>query len=129
MEQEFSKLELERAEAELEIRRIRAPISGIVADRVLDGGEYLRDDSKVVTIASLDPLRVEVFLDQSVFDEISVGQEAKVFPALLVDGYQRGEVTTKDVVVDAASATFRVRLSLPNSDGKIISGIRCHVEF
>lgn len=57
----LAKLEVARAEAEVEIRRIRAPIKGIVAERFLNAGEHLLDDGKMVTLVSLDPLRVDVF--------------------------------------------------------------------
>ncbi|HEX4892706.1 MAG TPA: hypothetical protein VFV47_05415 [Hyphomicrobiaceae bacterium] len=37
----LAKLEVARAEAEVEIRRIRAPINGIVAERYRNAGEHL----------------------------------------------------------------------------------------
>jgi multidrug efflux pump subunit AcrA (membrane-fusion protein) len=34
-----------------------------------------------------------------------------------------------DGVVDAASATFGVRLELPNPDHEVLAGLACKVEF
>jgi hypothetical protein len=34
-----------------------------------------------------------------------------------------------DRVIDAASNTFRIRLTLPNSTQAIPAGVRCKVEF
>jgi multidrug efflux pump subunit AcrA (membrane-fusion protein) len=38
-------------------------------------------------------------------------------------------VTVVDQVVDAASATFRIRLELPNADHTIVAGVRCRVRL
>ncbi len=129
MELSLSQLDLERAEAELEIRKIRAPIDGVVSERSLDPGEYLRDDGKVVTIVQLDPLRVEVFLHQDYYDKVSVGDMVSVRPQLFGDAEHIAIIEVIDPVIDAASATFQVRLSLPNPDRRITSGVRCVATF
>lgn len=38
---------------------IRAPFSGVVADRWVDVGEFVRNDSRVITLVTMDPLRLE----------------------------------------------------------------------
>ena len=42
-------LELKRAEAQLELRLIRSPVSGLVTERLMSGGEYVRQDSAVLS--------------------------------------------------------------------------------
>lgn len=44
---------------------IRAPFDGVVAERVVSVGEYVRPDSRVVTLVSLDPLRLELTVPES----------------------------------------------------------------
>lgn len=44
---------------------IRAPFDGVVAERVVSVGEYVRADSRVVTLVSLDPLRLELTVPES----------------------------------------------------------------
>ncbi|HEX8433468.1 efflux RND transporter periplasmic adaptor subunit [Archangium sp.] len=44
---------------------IRAPFDGVVAERVVSVGEFVRQDSKVVTLVSLDPLRLELTVPES----------------------------------------------------------------
>ena len=39
---------------------IKAPFAGIVADRFVNQGEYVRAESKVATVVQLDPLRLEL---------------------------------------------------------------------
>jgi len=42
---------------------------------------------------------------------------------------ERSTVTIVDPIIDAASGTFRVTLTLPNPGGKLTSGLRCQVSF
>lgn len=52
-------IELQRAEAQLELRMIRSPIRGIVTERLMSAGEFVRQDSAIFTLVQLDPLYVE----------------------------------------------------------------------
>lgn len=124
-----AEIDVERAKAELEVRRIRSPIDGVVADRHLNVGEFLRDDERVLTLVELDPLRVEVFLPQSAYPFVNPGEVVQVSPEIGPAGPFDAKISTVDPVIDPASATFRVRLELSNSDLSIISGIRCSAYF
>lgn len=44
---------------------IRAPFSGTVAEKFIDVGEYVRADSKVVSLVTLNPLRLEFAVPES----------------------------------------------------------------
>jgi len=48
---------------------------------------------------------------------------------VVVKGPRQARVVIVDHVVDAASATFGIRLELPNPDNRIPAGIRCRVRF
>lgn len=129
MRHRVSKLELARAETVLDQRSIRSPIDGVVTERFLYGGEYLDQEDKVATIAKLDPLNVETYLPVELFGQVRVGMQAKVIPALPIEGSYDGRVTVVDQVFDAASGTFGVRISLPNPGLRLPAGHRCEVEF
>jgi len=123
-EQEEWRLEKRRAEAELRIRQIIAPIDAVVAERYLDTGEFLRDDGQVVTLVKLDPLTVEIFLPREDYAAVMAAREAEVW----TDDAETpltARIEQVDRVIDAASGTFRVRLSLANPEEHLIAGIRC----
>ena len=44
-------------------------------------------------------------------------------------GQHNGHALSVDRVIDAASGTFGVRLTLPNPDRKIPSGLKCRAQF
>jgi membrane fusion protein (multidrug efflux system) len=54
--------EARRSQTEEALRdsQIRAPFSGMVVERAVSAGEYVRPDSRVVTLVSVDKLRVEL---------------------------------------------------------------------
>lgn len=120
--------ELKLAEAQLARRQVRAPIGGIVVDRFMAAGEYV-DDRPILRIAEVNPLRVEVVVPATAFGRVAQGARATVRPDAGPVRDAAATVTIVDRVLDPASNTFRVRLALPNPDGRIPAGSRCKVDF
>lgn len=127
-EKRLAKADLERAKAVLELKTIRSPISGVVVERLLNGGEFTKQ-APIVRLAQIDPLRVEVIVPVGMFGRIKIGQTAEVYPEAPVSGTYTAKVTVVDRVIDAASGTFGVRLALPNHDLKLPAGLKCRVKF
>ncbi|MFZ5483091.1 MAG: efflux RND transporter periplasmic adaptor subunit [Pseudomonadota bacterium] len=116
------------AQAQLAQRKLLSPFSGVVVDRYLSPGERV-EDRPVLRLAALHPLRVEVFMPAASFGQIKTGMTATVAPDLPGMAEAPAKVTLVDRVIDPASNTFRVRLSLPNRDHAIPAGARCQVRF
>jgi RND family efflux transporter MFP subunit len=121
--------ELRRAEAQLRLRTVRSPIAGVVVERSLLPGEYSNENSHILTVAEIDPLHVEVLLPADLYGRVTVGQAAEIRPLLPGHAAWRARVTTTDIVADAGSGTFGVRLAIPNPDRKLPVGVRCSVRF
>ena len=122
--------ELRREQENLKLRTITSPLTGIVVERHLSAGELIRaDKSKIVKLAQIDPLNVEVVAPLSLFGRVQRGATAEVSLDPLVKGAQQARVMIVDRVVDAASGTFGIRLELPNPGNRIPAGIRCRVRF
>jgi RND family efflux transporter MFP subunit len=125
----MAELELDRSRALLEQRTIRSPFDGVVVERALGPGEFVRMDANVVTMAKIQPLNVEAYLPVRYFGTIKVGDTANVHPDDPVGGDHAAKVSIVDQVFDAASGTFGVRLTLPNPENLLPGGLRCHVTF
>jgi RND family efflux transporter MFP subunit len=126
--QEIAVLELRQALEVLERHTLRSPINGVVVQRYLAPGESV-EDQPIMRIAQIDPLRVEVIVPVTAFGSIKVGQPAIVRPEPPMAGRFPATVSVVDGVADAASGTFRVRLTLPNDDYSLASGLKCRVAF
>ena len=124
----LNRLEVEHALANLELRNIRSPIDGVVADRYLMPGEHI-EDNPILKLAQLDPLRVEVVAPVTYFGQISKGMHAQVKTDYGSFENLVAEVVVVDKVVDAASGTFGIRLELQNRDNRIPGGLKCSVRF
>lgn len=125
---EIVELELERAKFALAQRTLRSPITGVVTERLLSPGEFVRGTA-IVKLAQIHPLRVEVIAPVMLLGKIAAGMRAEVQPEAPVGGSYPATVTVVDHVVDAASGTFGVRLELPNPNYRLPAGLKCKVRF
>lgn len=122
--------ELNRDEETLKLRTIISPIDGVVVERRLVPGEFIRSDKSVVLkLAQINPLNVEVVVPARFFKTVRTGMTGRVSLAPFFPGAFQANVVVVDKVVDAASGTLGVRLQLPNPDNKIPAGIQCSVVF
>ena len=121
-------LQLAREQARYAQRRIRSPVLGIVADRLMSVGEVV-DEEVVLKIAQIDPLRVEVILPAIEFGNIQRGMKAAVTPEIPGDEVLVATVRLVDQIIDSASGTFGAELELPNPRHEIPGGLRCRVQF
>ncbi len=125
---QIASLELRQAQALLSRRTLRIPIGGIVVEQLLEVGEIV-DDQTILTVARVDPLRVDVLMPASRFGSLRQNMRASVEPEYPVRGSVIATISVIDPVIDAASGTFNVRLDLPNPDGAIPGGLHCTVQF
>jgi len=129
--QEVAKREYLRAMDLLEQRMLRSPFDGVVTDRLLNPGDLAESGTgrkAILTLAEIDPLRVEVVLPVDVYGSLKAGMTGNVSPEGFGGSYA-AVITVVDPVLDAASGTFRVSLEMPNRDGSPPSGVRCSIEF
>ncbi len=126
--QALAKLELARAEEILNRRTIRTPITGVVMERFKVVGEYV-EDQPVARVAQLDPLHVEVIVPVEQLGKIKPGMHARVWADAVTGEKWSAIVSRVDRVADVASATYGVRLTMPNEDYEIPAGLRCRMQF
>ena len=121
-------MEYRRALAQLAQRTIQSPLKGVVVEKYKSVGEYV-DDAPLLRIAQLDPLRVEIIVPAEYWGQLSVGRRAEVTPELYGQVAKIATVERIDPVIDSASGTFRVQLSLHNPDNRITAGVKCQLSF
>lgn len=122
------KLELRRAEKQLQQKSIRAPFDGYVLDTYRHRGEYVENQS-IMRLAQLDPLVIEAIVPMADFGKIKVGMSAEILPETATEQKLSGTVSIVDRIGDAASNTFGVRLVMENPDNRIPAGLKCIVKF
>lgn len=120
--------ELKKDVETLKLRTIVSPIDGVVVERRLTPGEFIRTDKSVVLrLAQIDPLNVEVIAPARMFKSVQVGMGGRVNLAPMMSGTYQAKVVVVDKLIDAASGTLGIRLQLPNPENRIPAGIKCSV--
>jgi len=131
-EQRIAELEFQRAEELLRQRTVVAPIDGLVVERNMNPGELAESQDAahpILKLANVNVLHVEALLPLEAYRSVAPGLVGWVVPEEPIGGRYPATVAVVDRVVDPASGTFGIRLTLPNPDGGIPAGVKCVVSF
>jgi RND family efflux transporter MFP subunit len=127
----------DRLAAEAELRRlseikgfqvVRAPFSGVIAERRVDRGDRVVGDSSnadgyLFRLVRTDELRVAIDVPQSVVMQVQPGMTADVVFPELPGERLAAKVMRASGVIDSRSGTMQVELALPNANGRIPAGM------
>lgn len=127
-ELKLAQMELKVVQEKLNLLTIKSTIEGVVVECLGVAGEYV-GEQPFMTIARINPLRVEVIAPVFLYGSIHVGDTADVQIEEPVNDRFVAKVVIVDKVMDAASGTFGIRLELPNKALKLPAGLKCKVLF
>jgi multidrug efflux system membrane fusion protein len=114
-------------EIELDNTRMRAPFDGVIDDRYVDVGDYMKVGDKCALLIAPEP-----FLAVGAVSEREVGQikEGDPASATLVTGETvEGKVRFVADKSDDTTRTFRVEVELPNPDAKLRDGVTADIHI
>jgi len=102
---------------------VAAPFAGFVAERKVSTGEYVQPSTAVVTLVSLDPLRLRLTVPGAQAGQVSVGQPV----IATVDAYPgrtfAGRITAINPALAAESRSLGVEARVPNRDVALKPGM------
>jgi multidrug efflux pump subunit AcrA (membrane-fusion protein) len=101
---------------------IYAPISGYVADRPADLGEYVSTSMKVATIVRTNPLRVRIDIPEQSISSIRPGQSVSVSTSAYPDRAFAGRVARISPNVSQQSRTLTVEAEVENGENLLKPG-------
>ncbi len=118
---------LEQAQEQVRYTEVRAPFSGIVTQRHIEEGETANPGQKLISGLSLEKLRVNVNVPQSLIQQIKQSGKAKI-------ELPNGKIieTTKLTVfpyAQAGSNSFKVRLELSTKTPGLFPGMYVKTDF
>lgn len=121
-----AEVRLRRAQLDLSRTRLSAPFNGRVANMKVVPGQWVRAGDELMTIVSLDPIRVEVQVLESEVGLLQPGRKARVSFAAFPTPFT-GTVETINPVVDGGTRTAKVTVVVPNPGGRILPGMYARV--
>ncbi|MBL8481777.1 MAG: efflux RND transporter periplasmic adaptor subunit [Rhodocyclaceae bacterium] len=127
-----AELELSRQNELIRQKTLRSPFDGVVVERLQSPGELAEAGvgrKPILKLAEIGTLNVEVILPVEAWGKISPGMKIDVLPDIPGGTPHAASVKVVDRVHDAASATFGVRLELPNPKLALPAGVRCRAAF
>ncbi len=124
-ERQLAALECQRIKAQIEQRRFRSPIDGVVVEVVREIGESAHmGDPQMMTLVQLHPLRVKFPVPVSQSNHFSAGDNVRInLPERQASIDALVEVVAP--VLDPKSGTVEVSCIIDNSTGDYRSGMRC----
>lgn len=102
---------------------VRAPISGVVSQRLVQPGEKVSPDAPLLSLVDLSMLELEAAAPASEVPAIKVGQAVR----FTVDGFGerafKGVVERINPVAQTGSRSILIYLAVPNPDGSLKGGM------
>src|SRR5687768_10283687 len=120
-----SQTQVEAAQKAVSDNRVLAPISGYVAERTADVGEYISPNtpnSKIATIVRTSTLRARIDVPEQDIGKVATGQGVSVQTSAWPDRKFAGTVVRISPSLNATARTLIVEAEIQNVDGLLKPG-------
>ena len=112
---------------DLENTRVKAPFDGLIDDRYVDVGDYMRVGDKCALLIAPEPFLAVGQVSEREVSSLKIGSPAS---ATLVTGETvEGRIRFVASRADDTTRTFRVEVELPNPDGKLRVGVSADIHI
>ncbi|CUU48020.1 efflux RND transporter periplasmic adaptor subunit [Clostridium beijerinckii] len=119
---EAQKVNLQKAQSDLANTVIKAPISGVISDKVLNVGQMASQGAALAKVNDISSVYATIQVQQEKIGGVQIGQAATI----TVDGSDKtynGTVQTIDSAADATTRVFNCKIKIDNSDKSLLPGI------
>jgi membrane fusion protein, multidrug efflux system len=115
------------AQEQLERRKIRSPISGVVVEKKKEAGEAVDINEAVIHLVDISRVYLQVFVESTEALKLKREQSVPVRFPEYSDAQWTGVIDFIDPRIDGASGFVRIRILIDNADRKLIAGMRGRV--
>jgi HlyD family secretion protein len=112
---------------------VKAPVAGLVTQKLADAGEILAPRTPIVTVVDLDHAWANIYIDEPLVPRIRLGQEATVFTDAGGAGLKgtvtfispKAEFTPRNVQTaeERSKLVYRIKVSVDNRQGVLKQGM------
>ncbi|WP_077262040.1 multidrug efflux RND transporter periplasmic adaptor subunit VmeC [Vibrio campbellii] len=117
------KADIESLKATIDRREIKAPFAGVVGIRNVYLGQYLQAGTDIVRLEDTTVMRLRFTVSQTDISRIKLDQEVDIFVDAYPDKPFKGSISAIEPAVNVQSGLIQVQADIPNSDGKLRSGM------
>ncbi|MGE5244311.1 MAG: efflux RND transporter periplasmic adaptor subunit [Betaproteobacteria bacterium] len=112
----------ELARKKVDDAAIRAPVAGSVAERLVQPGEFIAQNTPVVTIVQMHPLKLRTAVQEKHAGVVRPGQPVQFVVEAFPGEVFSGRVAYVSPAVDQATRTFAVEALVDNTDRRLKPG-------
>ncbi len=112
----------ELAQKKLADAVIKAPVPGSISERLVQPGEFIRENTQVATIVQMSPLKLKSAIQEKHASLIRPGQTVEFEVEAFLNRKFTGKVAYVSPSVDQATRTFAVEALVDNSDRQLKPG-------
>ncbi len=102
---------------------IYSPIGGIVIEKLANEGAYVKTGTKIYTIADLSTVWVNLHAYESDLPWLRYGQQVEFTTESFPGEIFKGRIAFINPILDDKTRSVRVRVNVPNPDGKLKPGM------
>ena len=106
---------VEQAQKKLNDAKIRASIAGQISERLVNQGEFIRENTPVVSVVKLDPLKLQTSVQERYASIVNPGLPVEFSVESSPDRTFSARVAFVSPAVDAATRTFPIEVLVDNS--------------
>jgi len=114
---------VELAKKKVEDAAIRAPVEGAVAERPIQRGEYIRENTPVVTIVRMNPLKLKTGIQEKYANLVRGNQSVDFMVEPYPNEMFHGKIAFISPAVDQNTRTFAVEILVDNPAHKLKPGL------
>ena len=109
--------------------KLTAPIAGVITEKVTEPGNLLQPGNEILKIGDFSRAKVFVQVSELELGKIQLGQSVEVSLDAFPNKKYTGRVIRVSPAADATARLVPVEVEIPNTDGKIGSGLLARVNF
>lgn len=115
--------QLRIAQENLADTRLRAPFAGTVRERLVEVGQYVREQTPVIALASMNPLKLRASVPERWFPHVAAGAAVEVSVEAYPGEKFEGRVTRVGSAVQPDTRAFTIESILENPGGHLRPGL------
>ncbi len=109
--------------------KLTSPIAGVITEKVTEPGNLLQPGNEVLKIGDFSRVKVIVQVSELELGKIQLGQSVQVSLDAFPNKKYIGRVIRISPAADITARLVPVEVEIPNTDGKIGSGLLARVNF
>jgi membrane fusion protein (multidrug efflux system) len=114
---ERNEIALADARRELGYTQVRAPISGVVTERLVNLGDHVTENQALFSIVDFDSIVARIYVPEKDMVRLAVAQPARLRADALGGIVFRGSIDRISPIVDPSTGTVKVTVATPRQEG------------